>query len=682
LYVPAQSLSAYKAASVWKDFINAATPFTLNSINLAVGTTQTLSATFDAAYTGDKNITWTRGNTASSISGNTITGVSASAAEIIATTQDGFSSTFTVNVAKGTGTFINIEARSATYTTTLKLSNVSLPANYVWNAPATALSAGNEQSFAATYTDPSGNYNPVSGTITVNVAKATPAVLTLPKATTITYGAALSNSTLSGGSSTGVWAWANGSIIPTVDNGGYEVTFTPNDADNYDWSNVSLVRTVSITVNKAAGLTNTASPRFEISASNTTSHTYSLSAIALNKSDHGALTYMFGAFTDGDGILSAAPALDDDGHTITYIGTGKTSGTATQVITVISQNYNDMVVTLTFKATDKAEVSIIGLTAQNSIYDGAPKVGYIGTATSGVYTGELIYEYAGTGYLQTTTPPTNAGEYTLRVSIPSTAAYIGQARYEFTIAKAKITKPTVATNLVYDGNEQSAGIAANALYNISGDKATNAGGHNAIIVLNDKTNYKWADDFEGDLVLPWAIAKADPQYTKPTGLTAKVGQTLTDVVLSSGWSWMNSAELVGEVGENTHKAKFTPSDLTNYNVIENIDVKVAVSSATPINDIKKSDGRVGIRLSKNIVSDKAEFEVILPDNDKVQEVKAVIYDNTGNVVFTTTQRGANVSWNLTNNAGRYVANGTYLIVVEARGAKGTYAYSTKVGVKR
>jgi Leucine-rich repeat (LRR) protein len=103
---------------------------------------------------------------------------------------------------------------------------------------------------------------------------------------------------------------------------------------------------------------------------------------------------------------------------------------------------------------------------------------------------------------------------------------------------------------------------------------------------------------------------------------------------------------------------------------------------TPIYNTQKSDGRTGIRLSKNIVSDKAEFYVILPNDDKVLEVKAVIYDNVGNVVFEKVERGAKLSWNLTNIAGRNVANGSYLIVAQARGAKGTYAYSAKVGVKR
>jgi hypothetical protein len=42
-----------------------------------------------------------------------------------------------------------------------------------------------------------------------------------------------------------------------------------------------------------------------------------------------------------------------------------------------------------------------------------------------------------------------------------------------------------------------------------------------------------------------------------------------------------------------------------------------------------------------------------------------------------------ITWNLTNNSGRYVANGTYLVIAEVKGEKGkTYAYSAKLGVRR
>jgi len=327
--------------------------------------------------------------------------------------------------------------------------------------------------------------------------------------------------------------------------------------------------------------------------------------------------------------------------------------------------------------------------------------------------------------------------------------------YFVNVIKGKVGKPGVtATGLVYDKTEKSAGIAANELYEITGDpKATNAGTHTAHVDLKDKDNYEWEDGETDKLTLTWTIAKAaevfgtpaavNTTYTPtlklenvalpehyawttpatalsardnqsfaatftdpsgnynpatgeivvnvakataptPTGLTAKVGQTLAEVspALPAGWSWINSATVIAApLGEQTHKAKFTPMDAANYNVLTDIDVKVAVSAPVPIREIQKSDGRTGIRLSKNVVSDKAEFEVILP-NDKVLEVKAVIYDNTGNAVFEKVERGANISWNLTNAAGRNVANGSYLIIAEAKGAKGTYAYSAKVGVKK
>jgi len=101
---------------------------------------------------------------------------------------------------------------------------------------------------------------------------------------------------------------------------------------------------------------------------------------------------------------------------------------------------------------------------------------------------------------------------------------------------------------------------------------------------------------------------------------------------------------------------------------------------TPIRDKKKPDSKHGILLEKAVVSHLAKINVKTPEQ---AQVNLVIYDNAGNAVYKTS--GKNIDtfvWNLTNNAGRNVANGTYLIVVEAKGAKGNYAYSAKVGVKR
>ena len=72
-------------------------------------------------------------------------------------------------------------------------------------------------------------------------------------------------------------------------------------------------------------------------------------------------------------------------------------------------------------------------------------------------------------------------------------------------------------------------------------------------------------------------------------------------------------------------------------------------------------------LAKTVVSD--EMVVVLAG-----VVKVVVYDALGNVVHS----GDKPTWDLRNAAGRYVANGAYLVVVETR----TGVHSVKVGVKR
>jgi len=88
----------------------------------------------------------------------------------------------TVNVAKATGNFGTPSVVNTTFTETLTLEDLEadLAAGYVWDTPSTSLSAGNAQSFAATFTHPSGNYEAATGSITVNVAKADGAVLSAP----------------------------------------------------------------------------------------------------------------------------------------------------------------------------------------------------------------------------------------------------------------------------------------------------------------------------------------------------------------------------------------------------------------------------------------------------------------------------------------------------------------------
>jgi len=76
-----------------------------------------------------------------------------------------------INVAQATRTFPAIETIQVPYTATLTLANAQLPDNYQWENNATKLTALGASSYPATYTDPSRNYLPVNGNVSINVVR-------------------------------------------------------------------------------------------------------------------------------------------------------------------------------------------------------------------------------------------------------------------------------------------------------------------------------------------------------------------------------------------------------------------------------------------------------------------------------------------------------------------------------
>ena len=71
-----------------------------------------------------------------------------------------------------------------------------------------------------------------------------------------------------------------------------------------------------------------------------------------------------------------------------------------------------------------------------------------------------------------------------------------------------------------------------------------------------------------ELTATLTIKKAPPDYVIPQNLTATYGETLADVELPTGWAWEDSAQSVGEAGERTFNAVFTPNDTENYGIVE------------------------------------------------------------------------------------------------------------------
>ena len=114
-----------------------------------------------------------------------------------------------------------------------------------------------------------GNYTGTT-TVTFNIRKATPTVVTNPTASAINYGQTLADSILSGGLASvegnddvaGTFSWADADTAPVVadsDTTSYAVIFTPVDTDNYN----STRTTVTLTVNPKS-VTVTASAKSKI----------------------------------------------------------------------------------------------------------------------------------------------------------------------------------------------------------------------------------------------------------------------------------------------------------------------------------------------------------------------------------------------------------------------------------
>jgi hypothetical protein len=117
-------------------------------------------------------------------------------------------------------------------------------------------------------------------------------------------------------------------------------------------------------------------------------------------------------------------------------------------------------------------------------------------------------------------------------------------------------------------------------------------------------------------------------------------------------------------------------------IIEDDDKKTDDDDKNPILN-KVGTKRYGIIINKNPVTTTNSAEIKVKNQEQSQ-INLIVYDNLGSVVFETTGKSSETFvWNLKNKAGRFVGNGTYLVVAEAKSMGGkTYVYSAKLGIKR
>ena len=360
-----------------------------------------------------------------------------------------------------------------------------------------------------------------------------------------------------------------------------------------------------------------------------------------------------------------------------------------------------------------APLTITGVTATNRAYNGEATVALVGGTLNGVIEGDIVNFTLGNGTMANKNADDNKA-VTTNITLTGAAA----GNYTLTqptgisvnITPAPLTITGVsATNRAYNGETTVALIGGEIVGIIGSDEVTFTRGNGTMSDKNVGDNKAVATTIaltgagasNYTLTQPTGItvniAKANPTTTPPTTATANIGQTLADIAtqLPAGWTWKEAGTtLVGEIGDRTHVAVFIPEDQENFNTLE-ANVTVTVSDPSSIRHRQANNARYGIVLEKAIVSDMARISVITPEP---ATVNLRIMDNLGNVVFTADGVGATalgrhggngcpqqtqITWNLTNQSGRYVANGTYLVVVEATGISGkTFQYSTRIGVNR
>ena len=380
------------------------------------------------------------------------------------------------------------------------------------------------------------------------------------------------------------------------------VTLMEQAAKNYALEQSSFTTTGNIT--KAAAPDFTKETALTIVNGHEKTYTVTLPALPTLETpkEYGALTYEIGEIKLNDGYYTSGAKVENGELTLPIqkndVETTGSVGTVTVVIK--SANYEDITLTVNVSAKNRitptgtptlSKNAIIYGDALNTIalsgklHDNVNDVDVDGTfewvdgthipaVGNGTYAAEWIFEPTDTEkYL------TVSGRSNITVEKARQYGKLSMAGYTYgkTPSTPTLTDQTGDLNAQVTYSYAAADSGSVQTWDISNPPALNAGTYRMYASIGDTDNYY---GFEA-VYCEFVVAKATPTYTVPTGLTAKYGQTLADVTLPDGWSWMDSSESVGgaSTAAKTFQAKFTPKDTENYNTVENIELEVTVNKA-------------------------------------------------------------------------------------------------------
>ena len=361
---------------------------------------------------------------------------------------------------------------------------------------------------------------------------------------------------------------------------------------------------VSVSINRAT-IAAPAAKALQVANNHAATYTVDLSALlpALEAPrEYGAVTYgaptvnlSSGYYTDGARVEDGKLILP-----IQAVETKETGSIGSVKVKVSTTNYHDFTLTVNVSAKNRITPTGTPTLSKNAItygdalntialsgklHDNVNNVDVDGTfewvdgthipvVGNGTYAAEWIFEPTDTEkYL------TVSGRSNITVEKARQYGKLSMAGYTYgkTPSTPTLTDQTGDLNAQVTYSYAAADSGSVQTWDISNPPALNAGTYRMYASIGDTDNYY---GFEA-VYCEFVVAKATPTYTVPTGLTAKYGQTLADVTLPDGWSWMDSSESVGgaSTAAKTFQAKFTPKDTENYNTVENIELEVTVNKA-------------------------------------------------------------------------------------------------------
>lgn len=152
----------------------------------------------------------------------------------------------------------------------------------------------------------------------------------------------------------------------------------------------------------------------------------------------------------------------------------------------------------------------------------------------------------GTEYVNSESAPTQAGTYTVRVTVGGNTNYYisGIDVATMIIARAYVPLPDIDSK-PYNGSAQTADIADNALYTFEqGDDWIDAGSYEIVFTLTDSNNYRWESASGDTATAIFQITRAEISVTAPVVPSSGQQYTYGDTVSPSGSTVLSGGQTV------------------------------------------------------------------------------------------------------------------------------------------